>query len=492
MHNRSDMMRQLLELGLNYGRKHKSSQTGYLHYCYNQNEEHHLPIPTVENFLLALNLLRSRTIENITEAKVILEGLLHFQNRNEEVVGQGNFPIYLHEYPNCKDRFIGVQVAIVIYWTLKQFHQILGQKLKLRLEFSLLDLLKHLLSAHSEKAAHYPTAIKIAAVARMGGELLHQNEIELEGEKLLKQLETEQNSIYWYSPESIGDMLTGLTMVYHRLSDSPWSRFWHHLENTWHRKTCCYIGPGIKEWQQGQEPQVTLYDLFMSYFTGKISTRITKECPVHLEAALIPPFEDTFSEVNYPLEVSGTFDDAKWSLYHSQDIAYCVIEQKMNLPQSFEKGVYPLKFIWGDHQHVHSFVCQGGKGKLASFLTAQNKIVLTFDLDGPVEVEDRELGREIAFCIDHSEEVKFLVSGEKSSTFTLGENVNLQAGDTTLELIFELVDGNGRFMGHRMLGNRLSQLNSKGSHRYDAYDWLIFLRTLKRLEKCRINVTIGF
>ncbi len=52
--------------------------------------------------LFALALLRSRTTENILEAKAIVDNLLHFQLK--EGPSAGNFPKYLHEYPNCKQR----------------------------------------------------------------------------------------------------------------------------------------------------------------------------------------------------------------------------------------------------------------------------------------------------------------------------------------------------------------------------------------------------
>ena len=149
MSDRNESMRQLIELAINYGRKRQSSQTGYLHYCYGVHEQEiHLPIPVVENFLFALALLRSRLIDNVTEAKLILEGLLHFQNRQPENPMAGNFPIYLHEFPVCNDRFAGIQVAGVIYWILKLYHQGLGQELKKRLEEAFLSAVNHALRMH--------------------------------------------------------------------------------------------------------------------------------------------------------------------------------------------------------------------------------------------------------------------------------------------------------------------------------------------------------
>lgn len=483
-----ESMRLLLELALNSGKKRKSQQTGYLHYCYQNTEnEPHLPIPLVENFLLALALLRSRTVENIQEAKILLDGLLHFQNKENSSPSKGNFPIYLHDFPSCKDRFIGIHVACVIYWILKQFHQVVGLDLKNRLEESLLLTVKHSLSVYSEKSASYLLSIKIASLAIATGRLLNDQRLSDEGLQMLEVLRKTPDDACLFCPVSMGSMLSSLLMVYSRLSESPWQFFWDHLQATWHRGTGSYAGPSLKESQEGEEPQVSLYDLFCGYFSGNFSDRALKESSTHLEAVLIPISDERFQSLNYPLEVQGTIQGANWFLYHAEGFAYSYIEKgKIEINQALEKRFHPFKMLWGNLHRAHTLVCQGGNAKSIKMTNTE----MIFDIEGPADVEDREKNREILFFIDAHEGLEFFISEQKASTFLLDEIVLVKDQYLSFNLSFHLEEGEGRFLGHLMLGNRPSQLNIKGNARFNAYDWQIFLRTINRTENTRMRVQL--
>ncbi len=493
MNENQDISRRLLDLAVTCGRKHKSTQTGYLHYCYNeQGDAPHLSIPTVENFLFVLTLMKTRVADHVNEAKIMLEGLLHFQNLSDDTIGFGNFPIYLHEFPQCKERFNSVQIAITFYWILKLFHQVLGQQLKTRLEKAFTLLLKQCLRNHQEKPAPYQIAVKIAAAAKMGGALLNDIEIESQGSLLLKEIEHIKNPTAWYCPEAMGEILTGLAILHHSLKNSPWNDFWEHLQRTWHRQACCYVGPALKVGQRRSEPQVTVYDLFLSSFSDTLSSRILKETPIHLKAALIPYSDNKLSIPSYPINYKGTIEGSSWQLHHDRDIAYSLIEQgQLTFHSPQEREFHPLQIIWGDQERVHSFVCQGGSCKNMVFSAEDpTTISLTFTLNDKVEVEDRDKNREITFAIDAFPGMHFLVSGEKSSTFRLNEPVLLKSGNHSLEIVFERTEGEGRFIGHRNLGNRSSQVETKGELRFQAHDWLVFLRTISRSEHCLLTAKI--
>lgn len=491
MVERTESMRQLVDMAINSGRKRQSPQTGFIHYCYHsQDDETHLTIPLVENFCFALALLRSRTIENVNEAKIILEGLLHFQNRDAEGIAAGNFPIYIHEFPICKDRFIGLNIGAVIYWILKQFHMVLGVELKKRLEDCLTRLLQHAMNTHRDKPGPYPVAIKIACLAIAAGMFLQRDDFEIEGKRQLTLLRAEDNRIDWCCPSTMGAMLAALVMVYPRLSESPWIDFWKHLNVTWHRHTCTYIGPAMKEWQCGEEPQVTLYDLFMGYFQGEFSDRAKRESVVHLEGVLIPANDDSLIDLAYPLQVDWTSGRHSWYLCHDETIAYCFIENPPEINPIYIKGFHPLRIVWGDRRRVHSFVCQGGNVKNIEFVKMPTGVDLIFELGNAVEVEDREKSRETIFFMDVHEGMEMLISGHKSTTFSLGEEICIRSGNCVLSLTFHLQEGDGRFLGHRMLGNRYSQLLTKGKQRYGAYDWQIFMRTIQRSELCVVKASL--
>lgn len=487
MVDRNENGRQLVEMAVTYGRKRQSPQTGYLHYCYGiQDDESHLTIPVVENFLFALALLRTRLIDNVTEGKRILECILHFQNPLS-----GNFPIYLHEYPQCNDRFTGLQVSQTIFWILKQYHQGLGQELKTKLEVAFLACIRQALAAHELKPAAYHTALKIAATAKAGAEVLGDATLAAQGSVLLDQLQRAGDCPAWYCTKSMGQMCAALMMVYARPSESPWRAFWEHLGETWHRGSCSYVGPAFKEWQSGYEPQVNLYDMVLGFFAGSFSGRALRENVAHLEAMLIPMSDDVLPIPAYPLRRQGNLSGTSWTLFHGEKIAYSLIKKGgMQIDTAVEKGFHPFRMVWGDSQRVHTLACQSGNCTLADYQEDGRNLTLAFELGEILELEDREKSRDVAFYLDVQDKLEFLVADHQSSTFRLEESLSIRDQYFKLAMEFKLMEGEGRFLGHRMLGNRPCQLDVKGKYRYNAYDWQLFLRTVGRSSKGRINVSL--
>src|SRR3569832_1741282 len=86
-----------LELALRAGRARQSPQTGFVHHSYENLERSAETIPVYENFCFALALFRTKTVENVLEAKNLLERLLAFQTAEW-------FPLFLHDYPLVKSR----------------------------------------------------------------------------------------------------------------------------------------------------------------------------------------------------------------------------------------------------------------------------------------------------------------------------------------------------------------------------------------------------
>ena len=104
-----DLVRQLVELAVTAGRSHQSPQTSFVHYCHQKMDEtvNHT-IPPYENILFALALIRMQTVQNVNEGKEIISKILDFQNPET-----GNFPVYLHEFPLCRDRFMSVHLFLL-------------------------------------------------------------------------------------------------------------------------------------------------------------------------------------------------------------------------------------------------------------------------------------------------------------------------------------------------------------------------------------------
>lgn len=480
-----ERVKELIDVAVQCGRSFQSPQTGYLHYYEgNQPGDSHHTIPILENVLFALALLRSRTMEHMTEAKELLTKLLVFQC-------QGNFPIYLHEYPLCRDPLAGVPLLAPYYWILKGFGHVLGQELKQKLEQTIKALIAQGLKWQEEKPMPYSLAVRFAAAVRACHQAFGWTEIgEEKAEQLLDAACHEQKKEHWHSTAYLSDLLIALQMLYPRLDQSPWQAFWMYLCQTWQRQACAYVGPCLKEHQWRTEPEATLYDLFLGYWSGQYAQR-TKPChPYQLQAALIQATEEEFFDLTYPVYVEGSYKNQQWMLYQEQEWAYTLIEKKGELPSAWEKLFTPFRLVWGNAKRTHTLVCQVGSYAQVSYEADASRIKLMFEFN-PINLEQEwDKQRELNFYFDAHPDIKVKIGGQPATLFHLEQPVDIQLGSRILSVQFRLEEGNGQFTGHVMRGNRPSQLDTKGEHRFEAYDWHVFIRTIRREGLCRLSATL--
>ncbi|NGX41919.1 MAG: hypothetical protein K940chlam7_00193 [Chlamydiae bacterium] len=479
------MIRELVNLAVTEGRRRQSKQTGFVHYCYYADEsEHHDTIPTYENLLFVLALLRSRIGDNITEAKRMLEKVLSYQNK---VGGHspGNFPICLHEYPFCFDRWHGVQLLAPLYWIHHHFHSILGRKLAAQVRNAAEENIKHCLLTLKENSADYLTTLNIATAAKALGKDLDLPDIEKEGEELLAILSGMGSQPVWFSSQGLSRMIASLQLVYPTICKSPWQEFWEHLERMWHVPTQSYCGPAFDEWSQGAEPMPTLYDLYMGHLSGSLSKRCSLPHHCHLEAALIQFTEDHIRAVSFPRTLQEEVGTQKCQTYFAKTYAYSSIEQNGKIDPQSLKGFHPFRLVWGDLAQMHTLVCQGGNIKAMNAIAGKDQVEFIFDLGEPKEKDKFVENREVVFYCSKGDGLKLTVDGARATTFRLGEKVQLKSS-IDMNLTFELIEGEGNFLGHLMPGNRLSQQDRST----EAQDWQIFLRNIERTPCCRVRVTL--
>jgi hypothetical protein len=487
----SDLTKLLGEWAVAAGRYLQSEQTRYLHYSYSEeNLKGAQTIPLVENALFILALLRSRIMEQIQEAKALLKGLLAFQNLQQDNF-YGNFPVYLHQYPICIDPSLSLQLLAPFYWILLQFGHILGLDLRIQLEQACRLALENSLACHKTNPFPYSIAVRLASAQISYGTLWGQFDWQKEGNEQLERL-AEHQLDGWSTTQHLGNLLVGLQMVYPSLMNSPWKQLWHRMEQTWHFQTGCYIGPCLREWQEGEEPQINLYDLYAGYFARRFSRRASLLQPLHLYAAMIIPSSDKFEVAHSTFIEQGTFKEQVWQMVCDPEWAYTILEKKEPYHPSIDKTHTPYRLIWGDSHRAHSFICQGGCYEKVEYTIEKYTTQLVFDLkDSPIGDKFNQ-NREIEFFVDFHSDILFTLNGHRSNTFELGQPVILSLGKHKLSLVFELLKGEGVFLGHVMRGNRPSQVDYKGERRFQAHDWTFFLRTLRRQNPCRIQATLAF
>ena len=110
-------------LALAAGRKRQSPRTGFVH-CFPGDERIADTIPIYENVCFALSLFRQKTSESVLEGRSLLERLLAFQGKD------GNFPVYLHEFPKCRDASMSLKIAPLFVQIMRRFGSLLGAELK--------------------------------------------------------------------------------------------------------------------------------------------------------------------------------------------------------------------------------------------------------------------------------------------------------------------------------------------------------------------------
>ena len=453
-------MHQLTDFALEAGRKWQSPQTGFIHYChYVAPSDRQDMIPTRENFLFALALLRSRVAENVAEAKLLLERLLSCQGPT------GNFPVHLHESPYCYDRWHGASLLATFHWIIHDFHSVLGSELLNQLKKAFKALLKQAMEMVAEVPPDYPTMVQIAAAAAANGER--------EGEALLAMLAELGPQPSWYCSRTLGEMAVALQMVYPSLTGTPWSAFGENLHRLWYAPLQCYGGPAFDEREWGAGPLPTLYTFLMG------SRGAEPELPEDLQAVLVRPRRESCPVVSESVLQGAA--GAPWSLYFGEHYAYAAI--RSNGSQS--KGCSPFRLLWGTPGEVRSLVCQGGQYSELEVNAVGNKVEFLFSLGEWNEGKPRE----VAFYCSHQKGLRLRVDGEPSTVFHLGQRVSFESrlkGAFT----FELVEGDGDFVGHLMLGNRPAQLIAAFPQPIPPFDWQIFLRTVRRSDTSRIRVIL--
>jgi hypothetical protein len=481
-----DRARQLNELALSAGRSWQSPQTGYIHYCYQQQDEDlHHTIPLYDNALFALTLMSSRIAENIAEGKQILEGILNFHVHTG--IAAGNFPVYMHEYPTCSNRLHAIDMIVPLYWIYRKFHHVIGSDMRSKLEGSLIAAAGYI---RRQENVPYQLAMKGAVAVAAVGQMLGDSHLREGGQHWQQQIAASVDPRCWLSPSALSELLIAQQLQGCKMADADQHSFSDHLTACWHSAAAAYCGPGWCEWQDHCEPQVTLYDYFMGYLTGKYPYRVFRDHPVQLEAILVQPTDEWLTAIEYPLEAHGEVAGMAWQIRQTPLWAYSLIAKGVDFPAAQEKTFVPAKLLWGAPTRTHALVCQGGNVTKSAFTAREDGFDLYFTLESPPSTENREKSREISFYVDLDDALKLSVNGAAATTFRLDDQLRLEDGELAIDIAFTLESGQGNFFGHLMRGNRPSQLATKGKERFSAYDWQLFLRSTERSVPCVVKAAV--
>lgn len=482
---------QLVQLATVAGRYFQSSQTGFIHYYERPTDETQQrdTIPLYENFLFALALLRNHKTENRHEGIQLLTKLLAFQVHTGEQ--EGTFPIYLHEYPNCRDPIAQIRLLPLFFFLL--------HSLPVPLHGSPLDALKqaatrlaHALEATDPLALPIGLGMQWAAAFFLFGKQWHHKKWTHAGEEALKTWQTraeDPDSPLFFQPKQIADVLVALQMLYPNIQESPWHFFWTRISDYWHTPLATYVGPHVYALQKEEEPEATLYDLYMGYFSHSYSRRAMACQILHLQGALVQPSPERLETPALPFERKGTFKGRSWLMWQHPAYACAVIQKCVeDIPGH---GFTPFVLYWGDLNTAHSLICSGQGPDTIDWTVIDGGLALLARLPEEVPNEAKQRNRELSFYVDQTDATWIEVGAEKRSTvFQMGEMMYLRGTYPAIQLQFGLHEGDGHFFGHVHPGNRPAQSATKGKNRFSLFDKHIFLRTLHRQPDCALYACI--
>lgn len=485
-----DLVREFNSLALEWCRRRVSPQTGYLHYCYHPEEvSRHDTIPVLENVCYAYALLKSRTAENIVEAKRLIQALLPFQS-NQGSNDKGNFPIYIHEYPACKDRFLAYDILPFFYRILSEYSLVIGSDLLEKLKVSTKSLIYSCEEVYDETKTSYVASVKLGASLMAFAKFFHEGEYEKRGKVILQRALDMGATKEWYSVSDLGNIIMSLQLVYPSIACSPWRAFWDHLTRTYHTELATYTGPSLEEFWWKGESQVSLYHYMMANYNHKIPKALLNEDAFAICACAVQKCEDVLLKKQYPIQLKESSKELVWKSFQEQDLTATLFDHSLDKTESRWKGATPCKLLWKALSGYGSLVVQGGNYQTLVGCLTSSSISLEYVLSEEYDIEDREKRREVVLALDRAPHHIVTVNGQPATTFVFGDIITIRSGAFCFEVVFHFRGGKGEFMGHIMPGNRASQMASKYENRFEAYDRLFFLRTLRRESDCRIGVTI--
>lgn len=242
------------------GRQLQKKQTGFVHFCKESDDlVTHDTIPVLENALFALSLFRSRLADNVLEGKALIEKLLPFEI-------EGNFPVYLHDYPRCFDPYLGLRLYPILFWLTVDFGHVIGD-----LKEELVSAMERIIEAAKKQDLPEWAVQRVRAIE---GKTV---EVGANLDEALITLQIAEKQGY-----SIDSQL-------------------QEAASYWHPELQLYIGPASQRHQMGEMPEVTLYDLYMCSWQKEFPKRVARPHPIHLKGALIRPLAVELPSASKPV-----------------------------------------------------------------------------------------------------------------------------------------------------------------------------------------------
>jgi len=484
-------VKQPVDIAVSCGRALQSPETGFFHHSYQSSDvSPHQAVPFVDNVLFALALLRLRTKEAVQEATGLLGRLLAYQQLHEGEE-RGNFPFYLHDFPSCRDRYLPFQLLLPFFRILEGYGAVVGNDLKAKLHQAVNLLLPYCWAVQEKEKPPYIFSMKLACASIRFARHFGEARGEERGFRLLEELKGRGVTSSWFYPDQLGDLLLSLQLVGEEHLLNSWKPLWDHAVACWYSPLLAYAGPAFHLRQVKEEQQSTLYDLFMGHIAGVYPHRVYEIHPFQLQAALVYPSTLSLPVKELPISFEGIFEGKKWKVYQGQTFAYSAIEQESALRDYQKPVMHPFYFVWGTPMRMHSLSLQGDHFSKFNFKEFSPKR-MELQLEIPYLTKDEDDGKEnsFTFYVDRNDNLKKTVAGKAATVFEWGETVELADQALSLKMRCTSNGEGGTMIGSIHPGNRPAQISLKGADRFEAYDQIFIMRTVRQEAPIEITVSL--
>ena len=213
---------------------------------------------------------------------------------------EGNFPVYLHQFPTCEDTQLSSHLLPIFFYLLRDFKIALGEVLIAQIESLTGRIVKYLEKREdlSKLSSH-----RLLAFSGKGDLISWQPE----------------------SPTAWGEWCICAQMLGHPIDQAL---------SCYDEKHLAFTGKTRDHLQEGLEPAVTLLDLFMGEYFHEFSARALAAHPVHLRASIVQPFAE------------------KGAVGSEKPFVSLIEEDKRQC----------LTLYWGEHSQTYSFTAEAKKG----------------------------------------------------------------------------------------------------------------------------------
>lgn len=465
------MNKQVLEASLAYGQSHLSEQTGYLHlWPQSHEEEAHLAIPFAGNLLYALVLMETKSADNAQEARERVGQLLHFQSP------QGGFPLFLHQFPSCQDRFFAAQLLPIFAKMVQEHPKAVGEELMARILQACQALMAQFLG--ELKVHTCPPQLLLPFVTAC--DALGYPHPDLEQQGLERALERKGEDKH-----ALAQMVLAGVNSSRREKDPRWSELERCFWEQYHPDLAAFVGPAHRDLYFDHEPEPGLFDSLAALWTGKIPHRLLRSSPHLLQLAMVRG-RPLLAPLPSPRELEGK----NWCSKMGRQHTLTVTSQREPVLTHLHHSSHALRIQWGDLHRLHSFVCQAPYADEVIYQLVESGVVIDFLFKDDEAWTEKKWWRDVECSVDLHDALQLTVEGNQATVFQLGESVEVTSGEHKLSFCFESVGGKGRYCGHLHRGNRASQRHKRGEGLYAAFDGQAFVRPVFREGPCTLRLTV--